>query len=250
MLYEKQDENMRPLYEEYGLPEWSSLTSDDMVLVMESAATSRSFLKFRLEPDAREEKRAHQLQKLTWSFWLLLLVMIRFSGTDNGSPTLSKSLYDVSSQAHERVLRCLTGCGVAGSWRDGRGHGAAGCVTWGGTRWGAWTLILTSNNVNSLNMKHEGRTNPIYFGGGGLFSRQKRHRSDSSMLERGTTHGNFIRNIHAINKESKWDAFLLRLVVWVTVTLSARTRLDFASDRSYQLTLTQGYAFFPLSLHG
>lgn len=32
------------------VPEWSSLTSDDMVLVMESAATRRSFLRFLLGP--------------------------------------------------------------------------------------------------------------------------------------------------------------------------------------------------------
>lgn len=33
-----------------SVPEWSSLTSEDTVLVMESAATSRSFLRFLLGP--------------------------------------------------------------------------------------------------------------------------------------------------------------------------------------------------------
>lgn len=43
------------------LPEWSSLTSDDTVLVMESAATRRSFLRFLLE--AEEEKRDRKEDK-------------------------------------------------------------------------------------------------------------------------------------------------------------------------------------------
>lgn len=40
------------------VPEWSSLTSDDTVLVMESAATRRSFLRFLLGPETeRCEKK-------------------------------------------------------------------------------------------------------------------------------------------------------------------------------------------------
>lgn len=35
-------------------PEFSSFTKEDMVLVIESAATSKSFLKFRLAPEARD----------------------------------------------------------------------------------------------------------------------------------------------------------------------------------------------------
>lgn len=42
------------------IPEWSSLTSDDTVLVMESAATRRSFLRFLLEPGP--EERSHTLK--------------------------------------------------------------------------------------------------------------------------------------------------------------------------------------------
>lgn len=36
------------------LPEFSSFTKEDIVLVIESAATSKSFLKFRLAPEARD----------------------------------------------------------------------------------------------------------------------------------------------------------------------------------------------------
>lgn len=35
-------------------PEFSSFTREDMVLVIESAATSKSFLKFRLAPETEE----------------------------------------------------------------------------------------------------------------------------------------------------------------------------------------------------
>lgn len=37
-------------------PEFSSFTSEDIVLVMESAATSKSFLKFRLEPSIKRQQ--------------------------------------------------------------------------------------------------------------------------------------------------------------------------------------------------
>lgn len=36
-------------------PEWSSFTRDDMVLVMESAATSRSLRRFLLVPEESEQ---------------------------------------------------------------------------------------------------------------------------------------------------------------------------------------------------
>lgn len=37
-------------------PEFSSFTSEDIVLVMESAATSKSFLKFLLEPSIKRQQ--------------------------------------------------------------------------------------------------------------------------------------------------------------------------------------------------
>lgn len=46
------------------LPEWSSLTREDTVLVMESAATRRSFLKFLLGP---ENRKWDKKKKLTYS---------------------------------------------------------------------------------------------------------------------------------------------------------------------------------------
>lgn len=39
-------------------PEFSSFTKEDMVLVIESAATSKSFLKFRLAPEARDRQNS------------------------------------------------------------------------------------------------------------------------------------------------------------------------------------------------
>lgn len=41
------------------LPEWSSLTNEDTVLVMESAATRRSFLRFLL---GAEKHKSHIMQ--------------------------------------------------------------------------------------------------------------------------------------------------------------------------------------------
>lgn len=43
------------------LPEWSSLTSEDTVLVMESAATRRSFLRFLLGPEGQKQAKLETL---------------------------------------------------------------------------------------------------------------------------------------------------------------------------------------------
>ena len=43
-------------WELWTSPEWSSFTRDDMVLVMESAATSRSLRRFLLVPEERQSR--------------------------------------------------------------------------------------------------------------------------------------------------------------------------------------------------
>lgn len=43
-------------WELWASPEWSSFTRDDMVLVMESAATSRSLRRFLLVPEERQSR--------------------------------------------------------------------------------------------------------------------------------------------------------------------------------------------------
>lgn len=68
------------------IPEWSSLTSEDTVLVMESAATRRSFLRFLLEPGDIQSK-TEQNKKLTVIFkfiftftnWCTVINMLNLS---------------------------------------------------------------------------------------------------------------------------------------------------------------------------
>lgn len=45
----------------WASPEWSSFTRDDMVLVMESAATSRSLRRFLLVPEDSQSRRRWQV---------------------------------------------------------------------------------------------------------------------------------------------------------------------------------------------
>lgn len=46
-------------------PEFSSFTKEDIVLVIESAATSKSFLKFRLAPETRDRQNSVNLLRKT-----------------------------------------------------------------------------------------------------------------------------------------------------------------------------------------
>lgn len=50
------EEVSRRGWELWASPEWSSFTRDDMVLVMESAATSRSLRRFLLVPEERQSR--------------------------------------------------------------------------------------------------------------------------------------------------------------------------------------------------
>lgn len=55
-------------------PEFSSFTKEDMVLVIESAATSKSFLKFRLAPEARMDKAQVTIIHMTYVLQLKAVV--------------------------------------------------------------------------------------------------------------------------------------------------------------------------------
>lgn len=90
-----------------GLPECSSLTREDTVLVMESAATRRSFLRFLLEPENKKNgtKRNRLMRwirhrKQLWTtdqqsrfFWLEFIF------------TLRKCFLNVTAHPGERILR-------------------------------------------------------------------------------------------------------------------------------------------------
>lgn len=129
--------NKHKLLSHASLPELSSFTRDDIVLVMESAAMSRSFLRFLLGP---WKKRHCACKKKWWSTSRNILDTIsRMSRCS--CDTLSEGLLYIPSHAHERVLRCVSRGGnsrvrVDGCW-DGPADGVAG-----GGAWRARTLSL------------------------------------------------------------------------------------------------------------
>ena len=57
-----------------SVPEWSSLTSEDTVFVMESAATRRSFLKFLLGPG--EDETIITLSGVAHHMLILVLISV------------------------------------------------------------------------------------------------------------------------------------------------------------------------------
>lgn len=63
-----------------SIPELSSFTSDDIVLVMESAAMRRSFLKFLLGPFHQANKQTKSLTKCSFQkpFWTISTSRIMF----------------------------------------------------------------------------------------------------------------------------------------------------------------------------
>lgn len=122
-------------------PELSSLTRKDIVLVMESAAMSRSFLKFLLGPLKHRHTHSNRCK-----MWLLLPTILwtpypRPNASVCNCDTLSEGLLNVPSHAHEWVLRCVSrGCDsrVRVDWCGDRpADGVAG-----GGAWRAGTLSL------------------------------------------------------------------------------------------------------------
>ena len=124
------------------LPELSSLTSEDIVLVMESAAMSRSFLKFLLGPWQIQRKQF--LKKLTRSPAYTQLP----TGKKNlcHCVTLSEGLLNIPSHAHEWVLRCVSWGGASRVRVDWCGDRPANGVA-GWRAWRARTLSLKNTQA-------------------------------------------------------------------------------------------------------
>lgn len=130
-----------------SLPECSSLTSDDIVLVMESAAMSRSFLKFLLGPGDRHSLSSHATSHTFW--YCMVITQTSVCLTD----TLSEGLLNIPSHAHERVLRRVSRSRSSRVRADRRGDLPAGRVA-GGRAWGAGTLSLQGMFQRSFKGKY------------------------------------------------------------------------------------------------
>lgn len=105
-------------------PECSSFTRDDIVFVIESAATNRSFRRFLGTP-GKPTPLFKSTYKHAFYFHEELLRRRR-------SLTLSKSLQHVAPHPRQAVLGRVGRGGAGRRGADGHGHGAAGAVAWWG----------------------------------------------------------------------------------------------------------------------
>lgn len=122
------------------LPEWSSLTREDTVLVMESAATRRSFLKFLLGPEKRKwDKKKNLTYSTRVHFWkspetLFSLIL-----------TLRKGFLNIAAHAGEGILKRVR-------------VSVRGCSTYrADARW-ARSRRRDVRGTSCLSLRDEGRT--------------------------------------------------------------------------------------------
>lgn len=113
-------------------PECSSFTSDDIVFVIESAATSRSFRRFLGTPGGGRNGRGHATQQINarrcdWPFFFFCTVRLLIL-------TLSEGLQHVSAHPRQAVLGRVSGGGASRGGAYGHRHGASGAVAWRGVR--------------------------------------------------------------------------------------------------------------------
>lgn len=127
-------------------PEWSSFTSDDIVFVIESAATRRSFRRFLGTPKRRSHFQVKRALLLCGLFILFTFLIRALCLRCWLQLTLSESLQHIPPHPCQAVLRCVGGGGASWGGAYGHGHGAAGTVT---GRWmgGASRLGLQHINI-------------------------------------------------------------------------------------------------------